>query len=462
MKLFDTIAAISTPQGKGGVAMIRISGMDALDVADKIFKRVNKTPLSQADNAKMVRGIIVDPNTLEEIDDGMAVVFRAPASFTGENTVEIYCHGGILVTRKVLAAALLGGARAAEAGEFTRRAFVSGKMGLSEAEALGALLEAKSNSQLKLSRSGMKGTLTKRTTAIYQNLVSVLTGIYAALDFPDEDLNEYSRNEIAELVSAALDDISALAATYGTGRAVAEGIPTVICGKANAGKSSVYNRIIGYDAAIVTDIEGTTRDVLTQTAILGDTTLLLSDTAGIRQTDDKVETIGIERALAELDAAELVLCVFDGAAALDDDDRALIERIINSKKACIALLNKNDLTPNADTVSTVSNYFPNCISVCASSGKGFDALADTTNKFFIDGSIDMSNDAVVTGARQFAALSAAADALKTSLTELKSEAPLDLCCIGIEAATSAIGEVDGRELGEEIVSEIFSKFCVGK
>ena len=462
MKLLDTIAAISTPQGKGGVAMIRISGAEAISVADRIFHRVNKKSLADTPSAQMVRGAVTEPCSEEEIDDGMAVVFRAPASFTGEDTVEIYCHGGILVTRRVLSAALLAGARAAEAGEFTRRAFISGKMSLSEAEALGGLLEAKSNGQLKISRGGMKGNLTRRTRNIYESLRSVLSGIYAAIDFPDEDLNEYSREEICELVDRALGDVRSLAATYSTGRAVSEGIPTVICGKANAGKSSVYNRIIGYDAAIVTDIEGTTRDVLRQTATLGDTTLLLCDTAGIRKTEDRVENIGIERALAEIDASELILCVFDSSATLDADDTSLIERVISSGKQCVALLNKSDLCENVETVSAVRSAFEKAVSVCANTGEGFDTLCSAVNEMFIDGSIDMDNDAVVTGARQYAALSVASDALGTALDELRRDTPLDLCCIGIEAAMSAVGEVDGREVGEDIVAEIFSKFCVGK
>ena len=462
MNFLDTIAAVSTPQGKGGVAMIRISGDQAIAVASRIFRRKKGGSLDELSAGRMTYGEITMPDGGESVDDGMAVVFRAPASFTGEDTVEIYCHGGVLVTRKVLSAALLAGARAAEAGEFTRRAFVSGKMSLSEAEALGCLLEAGNQGQLRLARNGMRGHLTQKTEEIYQSLLSVMTGIYAALDFPDEDLNEYSREQIIDMLESCSDGISRLAATYGTGRAVAEGIPTVICGKANAGKSSVYNRILGYDAAIVTDIEGTTRDVLRQTASLGSTTLLLCDTAGIRSTDDKVESIGIERALEEIDTAELLLAVFDASRPIDADDIMLIERLEATDKCRIALMNKSDLTPNDEAIALIKKHFSNAVEICAKSGTGFDVLGEMVDGLFIDGSIDMDNDAVVTGARQYSSLLLAEQALEGSLNELRAGTPLDLCCIGIEMAMREIGMVDGREIGEEIVAEIFSKFCVGK
>ena len=462
MNLYDTIAAVSTPQGKGGVAMIRISGADAVEIGAKIFRRKRGGELTDVPVGRMTYGEIIMPDSGESVDDGMAVVFRAPSSFTGEDTVELYCHGGVLVTRRVLSAALLAGARAAEAGEFTRRAFVSGKMSLSEAEALGCLLEAGNQGQLRLARNGMKGHLTQKTEEIYENLLSVMTGIYAALDFPDEDLNEYSRDEIIEFVGKSKDEISKLAKTYGTGRAVTEGIPTVICGKANAGKSSVYNRILGYDAAIVTDIEGTTRDILRQTASIGNATLLLCDTAGIRHTEDKVESIGIERAFEEIDAAELLLAVFDVSRPADADDIMLIERLKQTDKCCIALMNKSDLEQNEDMAELIKSNFSNVIEICAKSGEGFDILGSTVDGLFLDGSIDIDNDAVVTGARQYSSLILACEALEASLEELRAGTPLDLCCVGIETAMREIGLVDGREIGEEIVAEIFSKFCVGK
>ena len=460
MKLSDTIAAVSTPYGKGGVALIRISGALALEVADRIFFSQNGEKLSEKKKGRMYYGEIRMGG--ESVDDVMAVYFKEPNSFTGEDTVEITCHGGILVTQKVFGAALSSGARAAEAGEFTRRAYINGKMRLSEAEALGNLLEAKSDSQLVLARNGMRGGLADRTEKIYIDLRDTLTSVYAAIDFPDEDLSEMSREEICETVRGSLENIRRLAATYGTGRAVNEGIPTVICGRTNAGKSSVYNRILGYDAAIVTDIEGTTRDCLRESATLGKTLLRLCDTAGLRQTDDVVESMGIERTKAEMSRAGLILAVFDGSKPLTGEDREIIDYVRNGLDApAIALINKSDMTEHSD-VSVITDAFPNNIRVSAVSGEGFAELGERIDRLFIDGDIDIKNDAVVSGARQFASLKLAEEALSSALSDLEAGIPLDLCCVAIESALSAIGEVDGRELGEEIVSEIFSKFCVGK
>lgn len=462
MKINDVIAAISTPFGKGGVAMIRICGEGAVDVSERIFRARRGKLLCECRSGEMIYGEMLSVPEGICIDEGFAVIFRAPASFTGEDTVELYCHGGVLVTSKVLSAALCAGARHAEAGEYTRRAFINGKMTLNEAESLGDLLEASNDSQLRLARNGMRGGLDRRLFAIYESLKNVMSGIFAFIDFPDEDLSELSREDMERLVCDAHRDVCALLRTYKTGRAVREGVPTVICGRTNAGKSSVYNRLLGYDAAIVTDIEGTTRDILKEQASVGDVTLLLCDTAGIRETDDKVESIGISRALEEIDGAALAIAVFDASLPLSDEDGELIERLREQGKASIALLNKSDLSANAETVARVKQAFELVIGVSAESGEGFDELSRAINEMFIDGSIDMDNDAVITGARQFADLSRAKEALEESLAQLREGVPLDLCCVGIENAMSAVGQVSGREISEDVVTDIFSKFCVGK
>ncbi len=459
MKLLDTIAAISTPRGKGGVAVIRISGDRALDIGEAVFFPKNKRGLSELSVGRLYYGEIRMPSG-QSVDDGMGVYFRAPYSFTGEDTVEINCHGGALVTGKVLSAVLAAGARAAEAGEFTRRAYVNGKMRLSEAEALGDLLEAKSDTQLTLARSGLHGALADKIDRIYDSLRTTLTSVYAAIDFPDEDLSEMSREEICGAVENSLLEIRKLAKTYSTGRAINEGVQTVICGRTNAGKSSVYNRILGYDAAIVTDIEGTTRDLLRENAVLGKTLLRLCDTAGLRETDDRVESIGIERTRDEMGRAELILAVFDSSRPLTEDDIAMAKQVKQTGVTAIALLNKCD-SQTCD-MSALEGYFENSLKVSAKDGEGFEELALLIDRLFIDGDIDVSRDAVVTGARQFASLSYSDEALTSALSDLRADIPLDLCCVTIETALSALGEVDGRELGEEIVSEIFSHFCVGK
>ena len=460
MKLTDTIAAVSTPYGKGGVAVIRISGADAAMIGDAVFFSASGKRLSEREVGRMYYGELRDRNG-RSVDDVMAVYFKAPHSFTGEDTVEISCHGGVLVTSNVLTTVLSAGARAAEAGEFTRRAYVNGKMRLSEAESLGNLLEARTQSQLSLARNGMRGGLSSKTEGIYTAVRDVLTSVYAAIDFPDEDLAEMSREEMCASIEAELEAIRKLSATYGTGRAISEGIPTAICGRTNAGTSSVYNRILGYDAAIVTDIEGTTRDCLRELATMGKTTLRLCDTAGIRHTDDKVESIGIERAKREMAEAELILAVFDSSRPLTDEDIALADEILAYGGQTIALFNKSDLGGEHD-MDAVKEKFSNWIYVSADSGEGFSSLSEMIDGLFIDGRLDVGTDAIVSGARQYAALCNAEEALAAALEDLRADVPLDLCCVTVETALSALGEVDGRELGEEIVSEIFSRFCVGK
>ena len=464
MKVLDTVAAISTPYGKGGIAVIRISGCDAIAIADRVFKCASGKKLSQMPNARSCYGEIISPDDEKSIDDGIAVCFRAPHSFTGEDTVEISCHGGVLITQRVFACVLTAGARAAEAGEFTRRAYVSGRIKLNEAEALGALLEARSESQLSLARNGMRGRLSARMDELYGSLRSVLASIYANIDFPDEDLADMSRGEMIDALKKIHEALSALADTYKTGSAINEGIPTVICGRTNAGKSSVYNRILGYDAAIVTDVEGTTRDVLRQTASLGKTTLLLCDTAGIRETDDKVENIGIERSLREIESAGLILTVLDASRIPDSEDEALVKTVVDRGAVTVALVNKMDIATGepSEKLKELLSSFDYSVEISALTGEGFELLAKTVDSAFIDGRLDVDNDAIISGARQFSAISKAERILGEAIDSLSGGVSLDACCVDIECVMSALGELDGREIGEQIVSEIFSHFCVGK
>ena len=342
MNHLDTIAAISTPYGKGGIAVLRISGEDAISVAARVFEPKSGKSLGDAESAKAIYGNIFETadGKKNQIDDGLATVFRAPRSFTGEDTVEISCHGGILVTQKVLSALLTAGARPAMAGEFTKRAFINGKMTLTGAEGLGDLLEAQTDEQIRLARSNMRGTLSGEVEKIYDSLGDVLAAIFAHIDYPDEDLADISREEMLSISRENLGRLRALANTYSTGRAVAEGIPTVILGRTNAGKSSLYNKIVGRDAAIVTDIEGTTRDVLTETAKLGRVILRLSDTAGLRESGDVVEKIGIDRARQKAEEAELVLAVFDGSRETDGEDAEFIDYLKTLSGIKIAIIKK--------------------------------------------------------------------------------------------------------------------------
>ena len=459
MNYFDTIAAVSTPRGKGGVAVIRISGADALSVGDRIFSK----KLSETESNRAVYGGIFMPladGGRTRIDDGIATVYRAPASFTGEDTVEICCHGGVLLTQTVLTACLAAGARAAEAGEFTRRAFLNGKMGLSAAEALGDLLEAQTREQLTLAHAGTDGRVERKCREIYDALCAVLSSVYAKIDYPDEDLAEMSREEMEASLAECTARIEKLLDTYRTGHAIAEGIPTVICGKPNVGKSSLYNCIVGRDAAIVTDVEGTTRDVLTETAALGRVTLRLFDTAGLHETDDVVEKIGIDRARKALADAELILAVFDGSVIPDDEDKALAESLSNTDATAIAVINKADLGIAEEDFYT--QHFTHTVSLSAKEGKGIAELSALVESCFINGELDTKNDTVLTNARQKGAALAALEAIKRAREGLAYGLPVELCCSDCEAAMQAIAELDGRAVSEDIVSHIFSHFCVGK
>lgn len=465
MKIFDTIAAVSTPRGKGGVAMIRISGEQALELASRVFFPKSGKSLSEICHGKAVYGIIKEydgEGNSFELDDGIATVFLAPKSFTGENTVEICCHGGALITERVLSACLSAGCRQAEAGEFTKRAFISGRMSLSQAEDLGALLDAKTDGQLILSRNGLEGHLTNAIGGCYEEIRSILSSVYAKIDFPDEDLASIDEKTMLLKVKETKEKLVSLEKTYKTGRAVCEGIKTVICGRANGGKSSLYNRILGRDAAIVTDIPGTTRDVLEQTAAMGKVTLLLCDTAGLRETDDKVESIGIERSRAAMESAELIFAVFDSSSPFTEEDEALVCEL-SGRQGVIAVLNKCDLAgADFEKAKKFTQGIENHVCISAKTGEGYEELVEKVEKIFDLGEIDLRSDALVTNARQHSAILRAVSHLKNAEDALSMGLTVDLCGTDMECAMSCLAEIDGREVTEDIVSNIFAHFCVGK
>ena len=463
MSLLDTIAAISTPYGKGGIAVLRISGEEAIEIAQRVFLPRSGNPLSSIGSNRAVYGSIFGYKNGQQIqiDDGIAVIFRAPASFTGEDTVEISCHGGVLLTQRVLEAVLVSGARMADAGEFTRRAFINGKMSLTGAEALGELLSASTDEQIMLARSGMTDRLSSEAGDIYNSLCDILSAIYAHIDYPDEDLADISREEMLSVAQRNLAALNKLLSTYSTGHAVGEGIKTAIVGRTNAGKSTLYNLIVGRDAAIVTDIEGTTRDVLTESAHLGKVTLRLSDTAGLRDTSDKVESIGIERARHVAKEAELILAVIDGSREPDREDISFIEYLKTLGGIKVAIINKSDLGI-IDAVTQLVSAFDYSIPFSANSGEGLDILEKTVDGIYIDNDLDMGQSAIIANARQNASVLASAQALENAIDAIKGELPLEICCVEVENSLAALGELDGRTVSEDIISRIFANFCVGK
>lgn len=461
-----TIAAVSTAFGKGGIAVIRISGEEAVGVAGRMFRPASGKALPEYGSGRAVYGDIIKNG--ERIDDGICTVFRAPHSYTGEDTAEISCHGGILITSRVLEAAFECGAVQAGAGEFTRRAFTNGRLSLSQTEAVGLVIDAVTDEQLKIASSQRRGNLRKKCDELYESLKGVVTNIYAGIDFPDEDLTLMSGDEVKERLETVYSELEGLRGSYKAVRAASEGLRCVIAGKPNTGKSSLLNRLVGRDRAIVTDIAGTTRDTIEETVPVGKVLLRLCDTAGIRETEDAVERIGVDRALGELSGAELVLAVFDASGEIDDDDMAILERLSGTDCVKIALINKIDAA-DQKSVSEHEEYlmssgagFDCAVGISAEKGDGIGVLGNKIEELYAGGKIDYDTAAVLVNARQNASVTRAAECISRALERLREGSESDTIGFELEEALCELGELDGRRVSEEIVDGIFHHFCVGK
>ena len=458
----DVIAAISTPPGKGGVAIIRLSGDGAFDIAREAFVPAGNRDFDKIRPRVQTYGYITENG--EVVDDVLLALFPAPNSYTGQDTAEISCHGGVEVTAAVLGALLSRGARAAEAGEFTRRAFINGKLTLTEAEAIGNLLDATGREQLRLSSHTSRTRLNKKVESIRSSLVRLMSSVYARIDYPDEDLGDFTDGELGDALTDIISEAEALRDTYRTGKAIAEGVGAVICGKPNVGKSSLYNMLLGEDAAIVTDIKGTTRDVLERTVHLGKVTARLYDTAGIRDTDisDPIERIGIERSRKMLEKCELIFALFDISRPLDEEDEEIIKALSSAKGETVAVLTKTDLAPAFDP-SYITSKFKSSVKISTERpDEAVRLIRDTAERLFTDGAITVGEDAIISSARQNATLSRAIELLKIAKESLSIGFSQDAVSTDIERAISAIGELDGKEVNDMVVTDIFSRFCVGK
>lgn len=452
----NTIAAISTAQGEGGIGVIRISGESAIEIADKIFKNINNKKLTDMKGYTAAFGKVIFGG--EEIDEAVALVFRAPHSYTGENVVELSCHGGVYVTARVLRAALDSGARPAEPGEFTKRAFLNGKMDLTEAEAVADIICARSKSAARAALCVKDGALRAKLDDIKNDLLNLASHLSAWADYPEEDIAEVTDDMIFDACDKAISSLSHLLDTYDSGQAVKEGIDTVIAGRPNVGKSTLMNLLSGSERSIVTDIPGTTRDVVEDTVLVGDVILRLSDTAGLRSTSDEVEKIGVEKARKRLEQCGLLLAVLDNSRELNDEDFSLLKEAKNVPT--IVIINKTDLVGKLDT-DKIADYCDNIIKVSAASGEGKEEIISAVRKIAGMDKLNPS-EGILSNERQRTAVVNALRSVTEAKESLKNGMTYDAVTVSLEEAISAVLELTGERVSEEIVDRVFHNFCVGK
>ncbi len=456
----NTISAISTPFGKGGIAVIRLSGENSFEIVSKIFKPTGNKNICDYPPNTLVYGDIYKEGKI--IDRGMAVYFKAPKSYTGEDAAEIHCHGGILLSQMVLESTFLAGALPAGPGEFTQRAFLSGKMGLSQAESVIDLIDAQSESKVALAASQADGRLSRRVNEIYNSVMTIVSSIYAYIDYPDEDLTDISVDNMKTSLVQIRQSLEDLRKSYKTGRAVCEGLNTVIAGKPNTGKSSLLNMLLGEERAIVTPIAGTTRDTVEETLSAGHVLLRLCDTAGIRNADDTVEEIGVRKAIEKVENAELILAVFDGSNELDTEDKEVIKQLKElENKTVIIVLNKIDIGTklNKKQFEDITKYV---VGISAKENTGKNELIELIEKIYIDGEIEYSSACVVTNARQFASVCNSISHIDNAINALNEGFTQDIAGMELELALSELGNLDGRKVTEDVVHNIFGRFCIGK
>lgn len=452
----STIAAISTGQAAGGIGIVRISGENALNIADRIFKSVSGLKLNELSGYRAALGTVF----LEEkpVDEAIATVFRAPKSYTGEDVVELSCHGGLYVTRQVLRAALSAGAVAAEPGEFTKRAFLNGKMDLTKAEAVMSIISAQGEQAKAAALGTLDGLLYRKISGISGELKGLAASLAAWVDYPDEEIEDLPDDKILSVLENAASSLSDLIARFDSGRVVLEGVDTAIVGKPNVGKSTLMNLLTGTEKSIVTEIAGTTRDIVEETAVVGGVVLRLCDTAGLRETDDKVESIGVARAKQKLETATLILAVFDASAPLEEQDKALFP--LCKEKHAIAIVNKTDLPTKLDT-KILDTVFNKVVYISAKENNGLQSLEQAIAEVLGTAAFD-SSAATLMNERQLACCSAALDAVKEAHDALASGVTRDAVQVCVDSAIESLDTLTGERATESVVNEIFSRFCVGK
>ena len=454
----DTIAAIATAMTNSGIGIVRISGDEAFDIIQKIYVGKNQKKMSELKSHIIHYGYIMDGD--ETIDEVLVMIMKGPHSFTGEDTVEIDCHGGVFVVKKILETVIKYGARPAEPGEFTKRAFLNGRMDLSQAEAVIDVINSKNEYALKSSVSQLKGNVQKKIKEIREEIIYHTAFIETALDDPEHISVDGYGEKLKATVDKLLNELDELLKSADNGRIIKEGIKTVIVGKPNAGKSSLLNVLVGEDRAIVTDIAGTTRDVLEESISLSGISLNIMDTAGIRDTSDIVEKIGVDKAKAHANEADLIVYVVDSSRELDENDFDII-KIIKDKKAII-LLNKSDLT-TVVTKDMIQSYIDKPIlQISAKEESGIKELEETLKSMFFHGEISFNDEVYITNMRHKTAIQDSYDSLKKVIVSIENDMPEDFYSIDLLDAYESLGSITGETIGEDLVNEIFSKFCMGK
>lgn len=459
MKEFDTIAAIATPVGEGGISIIRVSGEKAIEISDSVFRAKNGKKISEMKTYTMRYGNIIDRETDDIIDEVIVALMKGPKSFTAEDVVEINCHGGVVATNKVLEQVVKAGARIAEPGEFTKRAFLNGRIDLSQAEAVMDIISAKTEVSMKAAVQQSKGRLSREINVLCDNLLNVLAAIEHTVDFTedDEEIDPTVTENIKRKVEEFLQNTNNLLETAEEGKIIREGLSMVIVGKPNVGKSSLLNVLLNEKRAIVTDIAGTTRDVIEEYINLDGIPIKIVDTAGIRDTEDVVEKIGVEKSREKINEADLIVLMLDMSRDLDDEDREIIESVKGKKYICI--LNKVDLKTKLN--DKIVDGLENKIEISTVTGFGIDALKEKIKEMFFNGNID-TESIIITNTRHKQALFRAKENCEIALKEINNNAYLDLVSIYITSALKALGEITGAEIEEDLVNKIFSDFCVGK
>lgn len=452
----SVIAGISTPNAPGGIAVIRISGDSALEIADKVFKTPNGKKAVDMKGYTCAYGHVYDDGQL--IDECILTVFKAPHSYTGEDVAEISCHGGLFVTKKILRAVLKNGAEPSGAGEFTKRAFINGKLDLTQADAVMDIISAKGDTELKMAESLRKGTVFNKITSVREKLVKILGDLSAWADYPEEDIPRVEPDVLQSELTDVKSELESLIKGYDYGRILRNGINTVIVGRPNVGKSTLFNCLSGFERSIVTDIAGTTRDVIEESVKIGELVLRLSDTAGIRETSDIIEGIGVDIAFRKLDEADLIIAVFDGSCPLCEDDFKILEKLEN--KRCIAVINKSDREIVSDE-QIINKYIQNTVLISAKNNDGIEKLQSAVENIFEASEINFDNG-TVSNERQKKCVDTALLQINESISALESGVMLDAITVLIDEALQSLLELTGEKASETVVNEVFSRFCVGK